>query len=132
MTLYRFIGKKELEALMNNETVFNYTDYSEEHDTNSIGFCFFADNRKNTTAEAAAERAHEYLGGIVDHYALVQIEVEKARKAWGWYSAGRKIEYNLTEYSKANVVSAWICKNKVIDYFGKNVALYRGLGEKVI
>ena len=131
MTLYRFVGKDELTALLNGETLINTTDYSEMNDTNSIGFCFFADNRKNATINSIAARAEDYLGGIVNTYAIVKIEVETARRAYGWYAVGKKIEYNLTEYSVKNVVGAWLCKMKKINYFGRDAYLYRGIGEKV-
>lgn len=132
MTLYRFIGKEELTALQNGETLVNTTDYSEFNETNSIGFCFFADNRKNATLTNIAGRAEEYLGGIVDTYAIIKVEVETARRAYGWYSVGKKTEYNLTEYSIKNVVGAWLCDMKKIKYFGRDMYLYRGIGEQVI
>ena len=133
MKLYRFVGKNELVALLNGQTIVNNTDYSKQFDTTSKGFCFFQNNRAKKI-NVIAESALEYLSGIVDVYAIICIEVENARKARGFYSVGYKTEYNLTEYSKDVIVNAWLCKthNFVNEFSGRTHTIFDGIGEKVI
>ena len=105
MKLYRFIGTKEMNRLMNGEVLERTTDWSEINDTNSIGYCFFAYNRTNDLRKVVTNALEDWLGGIVKAEYIVEIEVDSARKAYGWYSCGRKTEYNLTSYSMKNVKS---------------------------
>lgn len=133
MKMYRFIGKTEMDAILNGETVYNTVDYSKEYDTTSKGFCFFQNNRAKKI-ETIAENALDYLGGIVDTYAIICVEVENARKASGFYSVGCKVEYNLTEYNKNIVVGAWLCKTHefVSKTFNRTYTRFDGIGEKII
>jgi len=112
MKLYRFIGEQEAKMLLWNETIENRRDWSEYCDTNSIGICFFANNRTNDM-EKIVETALDTWGfsGIVKTFAIVEIEVETARKAWGWYSGGKRTEYNLTSYSIENVKAMYTLDN---------------------
>ena len=106
MKLYRFVGEKEMSRLINGETLINTRDWSEINDTNSIGFCFFAYNRTNDLRKIVANALDEWgLAGIVKADYIVEIEIDNARKAWGWYSGGKRTEYNLTSYSINNVKS---------------------------
>ena len=118
MKLFRFIGKNEYARLMNGETLINTTDYSEKYDTNSKGFCFFAYNRTNNIDLIVSVVLDDWgLAGIVDESYLIEIEVPKARKAWGWYSGGKKTEYNLTAYAAKDVVHIYTTeRRKAADY----------------
>ena len=106
MKLYRFISEKEMSRLMNGEIITNNRDWSAYYDTNSIGLCFFAYNRTNDLRKVVYNALDEWgLSGIVKADYIVEIEIDNARKAWGWYSGGKRTEYNLTSYSIANVKS---------------------------
>lgn len=133
MKMFRFIGKAEMEAILNGETIYNTTDYSKNHNTTSKGFCFFQNNRAKKIS-TIAESALDYLGGIVDTYAIICVEVETARKASGFYSVGYKTEYNLTEYNKNIVVGAWLCKTHTFTSktFGRTYTMFDGIGEQII
>ena len=102
MKLYRFIGIEEFEKLLAGETVKNENDYSKDHDTNSKGFCFFANNRTNDAQKVFAS-AIDYLGGIVDAYYMIEVDLDNPTKTFGYYAAGKKTEYNVTEYNFSNI-----------------------------
>lgn len=125
MKLYRIIGIEEFNALMNGETLINTTDYSEMYDTNSIGFCFFANNRTDD-AEKVFNTAYEYLGGIVDDYYMIEVEIDKPRKAYGYYSVGKRTEYNTGKYSLNDVRNIYRIKAHVSYING----FYAGYGKK--
>lgn len=118
MKLFRFISNNEYARLMAGETIVNTTDYSEKYDTNSKGFCFFAYNRTNNIDLIISNVLDEWgLAGIVNDSYLVEIEVPAARKAWGWYSGGKKTEYNLTQYSEKNILHVYkVAKRNPADY----------------
>ncbi len=100
MKLFRFVGEQECKKLLWNETIENDFDWSTKYDTNSKGICFFANNRTQDIEKIANTALDDWgFEGIVKTFALVEIEVETARKAWGFYSGGMRTEYNLTEYS---------------------------------
>ena len=104
MKLYRFIGSEEMEKIITGEKLENHTDWREIYDTNSIGFCFFQYNRTNKIDHIIETVLNDWgFGGIVKENFLVEIEVEKARKSWGFYAGGGRTEFNLTEYSRENV-----------------------------
>lgn len=103
MTLYRFIGKEEYNKLMNGETVYNNTDWSEYADTNSKGFCFMASTFKNVNKVLTYKLDDLGMSGCVSTDYFIVVKVDKARKAWGWYSGGKQAEYNLFQYSLKNV-----------------------------
>ena len=106
MKLYRFIGEKEKARLLNGEILENYRNWSDYYDTNSVGICFFAYNRTNDLRKIITNVLDEWgFAGIVKADYIVEIDVPKARKAWGWYSGGKRTEYNLTSYSLADVKS---------------------------
>ena len=115
MKLYRFIGEKEYNGLLNGQTIHNERKWSDYADTNSIGICFFANNRTDNINKiidnALDDRGY---AGIVKDYAIIEIEVNKARKAYGYYSGGRFSEYNLIEYSLANVKAMYKIPHKTI------------------
>jgi len=113
MKLYRFVGKEEVEKLLNNETIENHFDWSEKYDTNSKGICFFAYNRTNNVNKII-NVVLDYWGfaGIVKEYALIEIEVETARKAWGFYAGGKRTEYNLFKYSLQDVTGIYTIYNE--------------------
>lgn len=113
MKLYRFVGKEEVEKLLNNETIENHFDWSEKCDTNSKGICFFAYNRTNNVNKII-NVVLDYWGfaGIVKEYALIEIEVETARKAWGFYAGGKRTEYNLFKYSLQDVTGIYTIYNE--------------------
>lgn len=103
MKLYRYCGQEEINKLMNGETLENNTDWSTIYDTNSKGFCFFAYNRTNDMRKVITTSLENWLGGIVKEEYIIEVEVKKARKAYGFYASGRHTEYNLTSYSLKNV-----------------------------
>ena len=106
MKLYRFIGEKEKARLLNGEILENYRNWSDYYYTNSVGICFFAYNRTNDLRKIITNVLDEWgFAGIVKADYIVEIDVPKARKAWGWYSGGKRTEYNLTSYSLADVKS---------------------------
>lgn len=104
MKLYRFIGELETYRLLTNETIENTFDWSTKNDTNSKGICFFAYNRTNNINKIIDAVLNDWgFAGIVKEFAIVEIEVPTARKAYGFYAGGMKTEYNLTEYSLKDV-----------------------------
>ena len=108
MRLFRFVGQHEYDNIMSGGVHHCDRDWSIDHDTNSKGICFFANNRTNDINRIVETALDEWgYGGIVKEYAILELEVPTARKAWGWYSGGRRSEYNLNEYSKADVVKAY-------------------------
>ena len=117
MKLYRFVGQKEVESLLNGEKQFNDFDWSVCCDTNSKGICFFAYNRTNNI-DLIIENVLENWGfsGIVKEYAIIEINVDKARKAHGFYSGGMRTEYNLFEYSLKDVINIWTIPHRTIKY----------------
>lgn len=133
MKMYRFVGQTELNAIINGETIYNTTDYSKSYDTTSKGFCFFQNNCTKKI-NVIAESAMEYLGGIVDCYAIVCVEVENARKARGFYSVGYKTEYNLTEYNRNVVAGAWLCNTHEFtsSISGRTHVMFDGIGEQMM
>ena len=113
MKLYRFIGEKEYNSLLKGEKQFNNRDWSEYCDTTSKGICFFAYNRTNNIDHIIKTVLDEWcFSGIVKEYAIVEINVEKARKAKGFYASGYHTEYNLFEYDINNVVNIWTIPHK--------------------
>lgn len=117
MKLYRFIGKKECDSLLNNEKQFNNFDWSICCDTTSKGICFFAYNR-TSNIDLIIERVLDDWGfsGIVKDYAIIEIDVPTARKAKGFYSSGFHTEYNLFEYSLFDVKNIWLIPHKTYTY----------------
>lgn len=106
MKLYRFISENEMNKLMNNEIIANNRDWSNYYNTNSIGICFFSYNRTNDLRKIVYNALEEWgFAGIVQADYIVEVEVDSARKAWGWYSGGKRTEYNLTAYSLTKVKS---------------------------
>lgn len=113
MKLYRFVGESEVFKLLTNEIIVNNRDWSEYCDTNSKGICFFAYNRTNNIKKIVETVLDDWgLSGIVKEFALVEIEVSEARKAWGFYSGGKKTEYNLDKYSIENVTAIYRIHNE--------------------
>lgn len=137
MKLYRIIGIEEFNALLRGDTLINTTDYSEKYDTNSKGFCFFANNRTND-AEKVFAAAFEYLGGIVDAYYMIEVDIDNPRKAYGFYSVGKRVEYNTTTYNMSNVkniyrVCGHVCYSKgFYGGYGKNKKYYDGKVFRVV
>lgn len=137
MKLYRIIGIEEFEALLRGETLVNTTDYSKKYDTNSKGFCFFANNRTDNP-EKVFSAAYEYLGGIVDAYYMIEADINNPTKAYGVYSIGKRIEYNATTYSMNNVKNIYrVCAH--VSYskgyfggYGKNKRYYDGKVIRVV
>ena len=120
MRLFRFISEREYNSLMNGEHIHSERDWSIDHDTNSKGICFFANNRTNKIDRIVETALDEWgFAGIVKDYAVVEIETETARKAWGWYSGGKRTEYNLTDYSLSLVNAVYTIPHKTTQYFGK-------------
>ena len=108
MRLFRFVGEKEYNDIMSGVIRHNDRDWSEYNDTNSKGICFFANNRTDNIDRIVETALDDWgFSGIVKEYAIFEIDVPTARRAYGWYSGGKRTEYNLTEYSKANVVKAY-------------------------
>ena len=113
MRLFRFVGEHEVFQLLTNETLHNDYDWSAEYDTNSKGICFFAYNRTDNINYIINRVLDDWgFEGIVKTFALVEIEVEHARKAWGFYSGGMRTEYNLSEYSIENVTAIYRIKEE--------------------
>lgn len=113
MKLYRFVGESEIFRLLTNEIISNTRDWSEYYDTNSKGICFFAYNRTNNIKKIVETVLDDWgLSGIVKEFALVEVEVPEARKAWGFYSGGKKTEYNLDKYSIENVTAIYRIYNE--------------------
>lgn len=99
MRLYRFIGEKEYNSLLSGEKQYNDRDWSEYYDTTSKGICFFAYNRTNDINRIVEVALEEWCySGIVKEYAIIEVEVNSARKAKGFYASGFHTEYNLFEY----------------------------------
>ena len=123
MKLYRFIGENEFKKIIAGETLENKTDWRDIYDTNSIGFCFFQYNRTNNINKIINNVLDNWgFAGIVDNSFLIEIEIEKARKSWGFYPDGFKTEYNLTEYSIKNVKNIYKVEKDInYDYIGIKV-----------
>ena len=99
MRLFRFIGEKEYNSLLCGEKQINNFDWSMKYETTSKGICFFANNRTNDIDHIVEVALEEWgYAGIVKEYAIVEVEVDKARKAKGFYASGFHTEYNLFEY----------------------------------
>ena len=132
MKLYRYCGQNEVDALLNGEVLTSVIDWSEKYDTNSKGFCFFAYNRTNDMRKIITQSLEDWLGGIVKADYIVEIDVDSAKKSYGFYACGRRTEYNLASYSLKNVkaiskvvklsVDKWLIEG---DYF------YRYDAEKI-
>ena len=109
MRLFRFISDREYNSLMTGEHIHSERDWSIDHDTNSKGICFFANNRTNNIDRIVETALDDWgFGGIVKDFAIIEVEVDKARKAWGFYSGGRRTEYNLTDYDLTAVKAIYI------------------------
>lgn len=129
MKLYRFVGENEVFQLLTNKTIKNNRDWSQFCDTNSKGICFFAYNRTNKIDHIVNTVLDDWcFDGIVKTFALVEIEVPTARKAWGFYAGGKRSEYNLTEYSLKDIKAIyrinreiWEDKNNIYGYKTKKV-----------
>lgn len=134
MKLYRFIGKKELDSILSGEKQFNDFDWSSCCDTTSKGICFFAYNR-TSNINIIIERVLNDWGfsGIVKDYAILEIEVSKARKAKGFYASGYHTEYNLFEYSLKDVNNIWLIPHKTYTYRNKTFTRrdYDGKAENI-
>ena len=115
MRLIRFMSQGELDALLTGQTLHNTRDHHRYSGgrTNSVGFCFF-------DLSVPPEKRMEYLNGVVDMDAVVEIDTNaKLKKGQGIYRdpdqdetslvkvmLGKEVppmvpvrEYSITEYS---------------------------------
>lgn len=132
MKLYRYCGQEEINRILNGETLINNTDWSEIYDSTSKGFCFFSYNRSNDLKKVITNSLTDWLNGIVNNEYLVEIEVDKAHKARGFYASGFHTEYNLTEYNIKNVKAIYkVIKLDVKDWIIKGDYYYTYTGERI-
>jgi len=132
MKLYRYCGQEEVNNILNGQILKNNTDWSEDHDSTSKGFCFFAYNKSNDLKKIITNSLTDWLDGIVNNEYLVEIEIDKARKARGFYASGFHTEFNLTEYSIKNVKAIYkVIKLDVKDWVVKGDYYYTYTGEKI-
>ena len=132
MKLYRYCGQEEINKLMNGEILVNNTDWSRIYDTNSKGFCFFAYNRTNDMKKVISRSLEDWLGGIVNAEYIIEIEVDSAKKSYGFYASGYHAEYNLTSYSIENVKAiSRVVELDVADWTMADGCFYTYTAEKI-
>lgn len=108
MRLFRFIGEKEYNSLLSGEKQTNDFDWSIKYETTSKGICFFTNNRTNDINRIVEVALDDWCySGIVKEYAIVEVEVDRARKAKGFYASGFHTEYNLFEYDLSCVTNVY-------------------------
>jgi len=118
MRLFRFISEREFNSIMSGERIHSERDWSLKYDTNSKGICFFANNRTDKIDRIVETALDDWgFSGIVKEYAVIEIETETARKAWGFYSGGRRTEYNLTDYDLTMVKAVYTIPHKTFKSF---------------